>query len=1082
MATVGSRAMRRSSGVTIGWWDSALVALAILATAAPVTIVAAPLGAQVSQRGVQATASAAESGLPVTIRSVVIGISRYSEIRGLDWADSDAVAINRWLKRSGVPDSNRRLLTDRNADLRAIVDSIRWLTQTSMEAQAKGSTHNIAIIYFAGHGDVEDASVPELAAAYLLASDVSANGEGHPHSLDVGGALRVEHLKQFVSAMARAHVNVLLITDACRDGHLVGDAVQTQITLSQLVDLGKYATLMASTNADGVSHEGTQWGGGHGVFTWYLLDGLQHPNKVQLGFQGKLTAKALLRYADDSVEAATHGQQIPQPGLNMELVLPTMPAAPAGRPPTKGGQKWADAPVALLQPAEIPPQVDSAVAVVLDSLRQAIREHRLLAPERGSAWELYQRLNRIPKAKAYVGNARSELEGALESSASATIREYLAGSNSIPRGTRFQAAAHEMERALQLLDRQDPLRPSLQAKELFLDAYAIVRELQQQRYGVAASELQEALLLDPEATYALNAWGVVLARRDQDDSAATIYKLAMKRAPNWIFPRSNLAIILNHRGAYAEGIAVLHAALRVDSTSSRVYDILGSVYENLGRYREAEAAYRKAMALAPHNIDAYVDLASLFRTKGNYPAAGTILDSASVHAAEGSEPFNERLPIERALLASSSKKDYKDAAEKLGPALELAPYSALPVGFLADFLRLGGMKDSAERMYRKAIEFDSLYVWAYNGLALIMEDRHEYDKADMELRLALHRHPDSPEPPDYLGDFYVRRSLDSTVGVADKTRFLAQADSLYRLAIQRDSQYLAAYYDIAAMFDRQGNVRAEDSVFRRAVAVADSSADAPFRLGHFYLVRAELDSANRAMLLDRSEDALGRALRVDSTLSGALDNLGWVEMERERFGQAATWFRRAVAIGLNSAPAYSRTFSTRAGLLLVAGRFDAAIRANQTALQLDPANPLAQRALARLAYLTGRADDALKLTDQQIAAVHGTDDYLQSLRARILIDLRRGSEARTIMGSVTAPGHNQWEFYQLVLALTEWSQQHEALALAAYGTALQISDSVPQKLRAQFANIRDTKYLATELSPNGQRLLEALKARFAKRD
>ena len=162
-----------------------------------------------------------------------------------------------------------------------------------------------------------------------------------------------------------------------------------------------------------------------------------------------------------------------------------------------------------------------------------------------------------------------------------------------------------------------------------------MRELQQQRYGVAASELQEALLLDPEATYALNAWGVVLARRDQDDSAATIYKLAMKRAPNWIFPRSNLAIILNHRGAYAEGIAVLHAALRVDSTSSRVYDILGSVYENLGRYREAEAAYRKAMALAPHNIDAYIDLASLFRTKGNYPAAGTSLDSARVHAAEG---------------------------------------------------------------------------------------------------------------------------------------------------------------------------------------------------------------------------------------------------------------------------------------------------------------------------------------------------------------------------------------------------------------------------------------------------------------
>ncbi|MGH7582253.1 MAG: tetratricopeptide repeat protein [Gemmatimonadales bacterium] len=1012
----------------------------------------------------------------------MIGISRYDAIRGLDWADSDAVAIDRWLRLSGVADSDRRLLTDKNADLRAIIDSIRWLQQTSMVAQAGGKTRNLAIIYFAGHGDVEDASVPELAAAYLLASDVAANGEGQPYSLDVGGALAVDHLKQFVSAMAAAHVNVLLITDACRDGHLIGDAAQTQITLSQLVDLGKFATLMASTNANGVSHEGKQWGGGHGVFTWYLLDGLEHPNKVQLGYQGKLTAKALLRYADDSVEAATHGQQIPQPGLNMELLLPVPgPAAPPRKSSSGGGPKWVAAPLAPVRHAGLPDPIDSAVAAAIDSLRQAIRDQRLLTPKGASAWDFYQRLSRLPAAKPYLSNARSELEGTLESSARHTIREYLTGGNSLPRGTRFEAAAREMQRALQLLDADDPLRPSLEAKEHFLDAYAILRESQQQRYPVAESELLEALRLDPRATYALNAYGVTLSDRHLDDSATVIYRLAITRAPNWILPRSNLANTLNQRGAYAEGISVLLAALRVDSTSARVYDGLGSIYFNLARYREAEAAYRRAMALAPQNVDAWVDLASLYRTKGRYDAAGAILDSASRIARENaSEPFNERLPIERALLASD-QKDYQGALEQLRPALELAPYSATPVGYLGDFLRLSGMADSAEHAYRRAIELDTLNVWPYNGLAYLMEARHQYGKAEDELRLATHRHADSPVPPDYLGNFYLRRSLDSTVSADDRTRYLTLADSCFHISIARDSQYLNAYYEIAGLFDRRGNIPAEDSVYHRALDVADSSADAPFRLGHFYLVRANADTIHRDSLIDRAEESLRRAVSIDSTLGAPLDNLGWAALDREQFDTAAAWFRRAAEFGSNTLPVYSRVLTASAAHLLLAGRFDPATTAAHAALSLDAGNSLAQRVLSMLAYLTGHADEALASIDRQLAAVHGTDDDLQSLRALVLIDLGRAAEARTIMGDLTALGQRPSEFYQLILALTELAQQHDDLALAAYRTALQISDRVPPDLwKQRGASIRDPQYRATELSQHGQQLLDALAAKDAR--
>jgi uncharacterized caspase-like protein len=58
-----------------------------------------------------------------------------------------------------------------------------------------------------------------------------------------------------------------------------------------------------------VSQEGENWGGGHGVFTWYLLEVLK--GKADVNGDGYVTADELFPYIYENVIRDTGGHQHP---------------------------------------------------------------------------------------------------------------------------------------------------------------------------------------------------------------------------------------------------------------------------------------------------------------------------------------------------------------------------------------------------------------------------------------------------------------------------------------------------------------------------------------------------------------------------------------------------------------------------------------------------------------------------------------------------------------------------------------------------------------------------------------------------
>jgi uncharacterized caspase-like protein len=79
--------------------------------------------------------------------------------------------------------------------------------------------------------------------------------------------------------------------------------------------------ILTSSGINEVSQEGPDWGGGHGVFTLALLDGLR--GEADSNGDHFVTAGELFAYVRDRVRTETGFHQNPYalPGINQELTL-----------------------------------------------------------------------------------------------------------------------------------------------------------------------------------------------------------------------------------------------------------------------------------------------------------------------------------------------------------------------------------------------------------------------------------------------------------------------------------------------------------------------------------------------------------------------------------------------------------------------------------------------------------------------------------------------------------------------------------------------------------------------------------------
>jgi hypothetical protein len=241
--------------------------------------------------------------------AVVIGVSSYkdSRIPALRYAVNDARTFSQWLvspQGGRYAPSNVKLLLDADATANNIRQALfDWLQQAVAEDQVT--------IYFAGHGSPD--SPDSTANLFLLPYDTDyshISATAFP-MWDVETAL-----KRYIRAK-----RVIVIADACHAAG-VGEGFDVarrsgrgmkvnpiDAGLENLATLGEGTCVISASSGSQTSQEGGQWGGGHGVFTHFLLQGLS--GEADYPRTGQVTLGKLTQYVSEQVRRATRNAQTP---------------------------------------------------------------------------------------------------------------------------------------------------------------------------------------------------------------------------------------------------------------------------------------------------------------------------------------------------------------------------------------------------------------------------------------------------------------------------------------------------------------------------------------------------------------------------------------------------------------------------------------------------------------------------------------------------------------------------------------------------------------------------------------------------
>jgi len=240
---------------------------------------------------------------------LVVGVSEYQDTRipSLRYSSSDAQSFYDWLVS---PEGGRyaparvMLLLDQDATGKNIKKALfTWLKQPIEE--------DVVIIYFAGHGSPDTPDTPKN--LFLLPYDAKYNEiatTGFP-MWDIETAL-----KRFIKAK-----KVVVIADAC---HAAGVGQSFDVArranraiavnpissgLQNLSQIGDGVCVISATDEKQFSQESKDWGGGHGVFTYFLLKGLK--GKADYTKDGKVTLGELIPYISEKVRRETKNSQYP---------------------------------------------------------------------------------------------------------------------------------------------------------------------------------------------------------------------------------------------------------------------------------------------------------------------------------------------------------------------------------------------------------------------------------------------------------------------------------------------------------------------------------------------------------------------------------------------------------------------------------------------------------------------------------------------------------------------------------------------------------------------------------------------------
>jgi tetratricopeptide (TPR) repeat protein len=669
--------------------------------------------------------------------AVIIGISEFSELPMEEWlqyADDDANDFHKFItspRGRAFPPENVFLLTNEEASYQAI------RSRLGSTLAKKIKPDDTVYIFVATHGMVEREAARE---GYLLGYDSDREDL-------YSSALPMRELGNIMSQRLKNARRVFLFADACRAGKLG----QGQGSVNRYIEdvsrqRGEVMGLLASRPNE-FSRESDQFGGGHGLFTYYLLKGLM--GEADADMDQTVTAAEIVNYLQVQVTDASERQQNIRDFGDFEPDTPLSfvdKPAPEGMTVAQRRRRRVGVEVAALQNM-IPQGVE-----VLDQFQQALDAGRLLNPPGENAWELYQRFQQLPVPEANKEDAQDELLIALATAGDRVLSSYRRGDAVIP-----LTAANYQEGA-QLFGRASELSPddeTLANKARFMEGRALVENRQFQQ-GIAV--LQQVVAADPDAPYPYNALGIAYMEQQQFNEAIRNFRLASERAEKWVYPHYNLSRVYAALSRFPDAEAELRRGIALGEELglryAYLYYNLGILYLFQGRASDAEQQFRRAIELKPDDALSYHNLGLIYQRRNNEQEAETYFRRAA--------DLDPRLVEPRMKLAElyGERRDVELQEAALREAVSADPRNAAAVGALAQFFFNTRRLEEAEQLFLQMLAGDLQPATALAGLGDVHGAQGNFAQAAEDYRQAIARTTDAR----------LRRELEQKLRAAEQRR------------------------------------------------------------------------------------------------------------------------------------------------------------------------------------------------------------------------------------------------------------------------------------------------------------------------
>ena len=609
----------------------------------------------------------AKSGVPRSY-ALVVGISDYAKLpeeKWLKYPERDAEAIYRILispEGGNFRTENVHLL----AGSKATRENLRYELEEWLPSKAQAGDR--VLIYFAGHGFVYDGQA-YLATFDMDPKDIASTGYAMNRLGEVvgGGILATDKI---------------LITDSCHSGAITpsSEGENNAAINSSLLDLGSSLFVLTASRDRESSYEGEDWGGGHGVFTYYVVKGLE--GEADWNGDAIVTADELAEYTRTEVRRATRTLQTPtsdRGSFNPNMLLAYFPSGAAisagsGQPESRTG------------------------TLVVETNKEGV--------------ELF---------------LDDEPQGVVNPGKPLTLPGLLAGPHTIkgvkmgyePDGPREEIVYPGQTKNVKLKILY-PRRQSPEAAKALEDGIDLYQRGQEKNYRKAVEKLELAMSLAPEYSRAAMYLGRTYSALFEFDEARRAYEKAIELDPDYLEARASFGGMLLDIGEADEAIRQLTFVTQRDRDNFLAYLMLTHTLHIKDLYDRSIEAAQRAIELDPGAAEPHLVLADDYRLSERceqaLPEYSKYLELSDFESSTAEKVFSYGL---RGFLVGGGKKT-RAGTKDIWEQLQIRAHHGL-----GDCERILFRPDPAIAHYRKALSLDNQDAMLHFGMALALTRKTE---------------------------------------------------------------------------------------------------------------------------------------------------------------------------------------------------------------------------------------------------------------------------------------------------------------------------------------------------------------------